>query len=569
MSLVMIFRIKNRQEQYAECFHFYNQLFWRKNLTISEIPSVCIGYFLKRGSRRNYPYEIENGGILKWDKDSFAYAVQYPDKLSLHFHVLLEEDQDIVNFIYYFASCQTIDVETSLAIDTRDISDDMKIGEYLYFLHPSIKSSVFIRTKEYVERYGVIHHLPGTVNSRIAGFQLTKFLPLLEISYKTYEYLASPVSRYVPKGCDTLRHNEKREKADAWEIKLLDTCKKLFTHYSSERSTELFHSKEFYVVIKNIPMLTFLFLCAFRYHCKERRGVFDIEELRLEISDARDFSEGILQIIENIVFHSQCKKGYFSFRIHDRYISIKKDKREDNIYLKREYGQYLSRMDQSEYETYLELFVVDSCFGKEKTTDENVLCKRFILNLKERGEQDGRSHEFISHFQELNVADFFKPEIWQGYYEQPDNIIEHYGIQLFDKIVTSCDGLFELISTDGYRIGSKNFYCSEGTNTQGNGCISGTQYRILLPLARRNFKQDYTGMDFGDLPEGGGRKYLDQEFFLKTVDFSKEILNDYRQNREVTEKKLKTKLVEYTKDSLFENYKQGLQEAVQLRNVNR
>lgn len=562
MNFAIIFRIRNRQEDYAECFRFYNQLFWDRELTLEKIPRVCAGYFWKRDYDRRYPYDIERYGVMEWNSQALQYAVINPAKLRLHFQVCLEEDQDIVNFIYFFASRQAICTEMSLVIDTKDMSDDMKIGEYLYFLNPIVKNSVFIRTKDHVDQYNVIHHLPGTVNDRIAGFQLTKFLPLLEISEETYQYLSSPVSRLVPKGCmESLRSRERRD-AGSWEGKLMDTCKRLFTRYSGLKSTELFYSEEFYSLIKNIPVLTFLFLCAFRNHCAERRSVFDIEELKLEISDARDFSEGILQIIENIVFHSQHQKGYFSFRIHDRYVSGKKEEKADNIYLKKEYGNYITKMDVNGYETYLELFVVDSCFSGKAVTNENILCRQFIKNLQKRGRRDGESQKFVSHFQKLSVADFFMPDKWKVYYEQADNIIEHYGIQLFDKIVTSCDGLFELISTSGYTTGKNNFYCSEEMDINEKGCIAGTQYKILLPLAQRNFKQEYTGVDFTDWPRGSGRKYLGQNFSLRTLDFPREMMKEYNRKKAAadTEKESQRKLVEFTENKLFDCYKRAKEE---------
>lgn len=563
MNFVIVFRIKNRQEDYAECFRFYNQLFWNPELTVEKVPRVCIGYFVDRNYDRRYPYDIERFGAAEWNSQALQYAMKNPAGLRLHFQVYLEEDQDIVNFIYFFASRQVIYAEMSLVIDTKDISDDMKIGEYLYFLSPTIKNSVFIRTKDNVDQYNVIHHLPGTVNNRIAGFQLTKFLPLLEISEETYKYLSSPVSKFVTKGCIGNLGSETRKESGSWEAKLMDTCKRLFTRYFSSKSRELLSSKEFYSIIKNIPVLTFLFLCAFRNHCAERRNVFDIEELKLEISDARDFSEGILQIIENIVFHSQRKKGFFSFRIHDRYVSGRKEERTDNVYLKKEYGNYISHMDEKGYEIYLELFVVDSRFSTNEVTNENILCKQFIKNLQDRGQKDGKSQKFISHFQKLKVADFFKPNIWKTYYEQADNIIEHYGIQLFDKIVTSCDGFFELVSTGGYITENNNFYCSEEMDINEKGCIAGTQYKILLPLAQRNFKQEYTGVDFTDWPKSGEQKYLGQNFCLQTVDFTREIMKEYRYKKETveTEKESQRKLVEFTKNKLFDCYKNAKEEA--------
>lgn len=563
MNFVIVFRIKNQQEDYAECFRFYNQLFWNQELTVQKIPRVCIGFFWDRSYGKRYSYDIERFGVAEWNSQALQYAMEHPAELRLHFQVYLEEDQDIVNFIYFFASRQAIHTEMSLVIDTKDISDDMKIGEYLYFLNPVIKNSVFIRTKDNVDQYNVIHHLPGTMNDRIAGFQLTKFLPLLEISEETYKFLSSPVSKHVPKGYRGSLTSEARKELGSWEAKLLDTCKRLFTRYSSLKSTELLYSEEFYSIIKNIPVLTFLFLCAFRNHCAERRSVFDIEKLKLEISDARDFSEGILQIIENIVLHSQHQRGYFSFRIHDRYVSGRKEKKTDNVYLKKEYGNYIAKMDGNEYEIYMELFVVDSCFSVDVATNENILCRQFIKNLQDRGRKDGESQKFISHFQKLSVADFFRPDKWKTYYEQADNIIEHYGIQLFDKIVTSCDGFFELISTGGYTTENNNFYCSEEMDINEKGCIAGTQYKILLPLAQRNFKQEYTGVDFTDWPKNDGRKYLGQNFCFQTVDFSREIMKEHNRKKAIveSEKESQRKLVEFIKNKLFDCYKSAEAEA--------
>ncbi|MDE5931688.1 MAG: hypothetical protein K2H40_04295, partial [Lachnospiraceae bacterium] len=267
-------------------------------------------------------------------------------------------------------------------------------------------------------------------------------------------------------------------------------CTGLFTQYNPTKSEKYMRDDEYIKAISNISVLTYILFCSFRNHCIDRRNVFDILKIEQELSDARDIAEGILQILENIILHSQNKMGYFSFRIHDK---------KKSEYLKRTYSDYLSDGKNNANATFLEMFIADCYIPAKGSLRESILSKQFISTLQKRSSYDKALEPFIREYQELEVKHFFDNAVWKKYNAVSDNIIEHYGLQLFDKIVSSCNGCFAVISTTDYRYSEEQRYCSvENGSESSQYVVPGTQYKALLPIAERSYEQEYAGMDFCD-----------------------------------------------------------------------
>lgn len=445
----------------------------------------------------------------------------------------------------------------TMVINTRKTADDFKISQYLIFEILNNSHSIYLKTKTEIEKYNIIHRLPRAANFKHTKVQLTKFLPLLEISAQTYEYLKRPVDFFL-KSVDGQKEKTMENyklyslKNNLWLKIIFEACEGLFTQYMSIESKKLFFSKDFYDIVRSIPVLTFLLFCAFRNHCIERRNVFDIENIELQISDARDISEGVLQIVENIVYHSQKHKGYFSLRIHDRYKKDEHNNAVENSYLISQYDNYFKHDKRKDFKVFLEIFVVDGNFGMN-SSEQNILTQRFIQNLKIRSEKAAYLKKYIEDFSLLTMADFFDPNKWSQYYAQQENIIEHYGISLFDKIVTSYDGYFELISASNFKTTQENYYCSESFENETKDIISGTQYRILLPISQRNFAQAYTGIDFQNLQKEDRQDIINGRYHIQTRDLSDFIKEALQKVYNISDQKTKKEvLVSLIKEDIYQ-----------------
>lgn len=122
---------------------------------------------------------------------------------------------------------------------------------------------------------------------------------------------------------------------------------------------------------------------------------------------------------------------------------------------------------------------------------------KFMANMYKRAEEaddqkdQDRYAELLSERRQINLSTFFRPNeeetrFWEEYYKISDNIVHHYGLQLFDSVIDSNEGCFLAVSVPKWQIedGTKSLYCSFETQPQVSReyYIPGTQYSALLPL---------------------------------------------------------------------------------------
>lgn len=223
-----------------------------------------------------------------------------------------------------------------------------------------------------------------------------------------------------------------------------------------------------------------------------------------EIFECVSIAEGLLQILENAVYHAG--GGLLSLRAYSRATKHTSDERqkENNVnYLNREYSEdyfKLEGVDKTNY--FLEVQVSD-------LSDESIPAK-FKRNYR------------ISSEIKLNY--FFKPTVDDintkiKFFEEPINLAFHYGLEIFTKIVESRKGVFAVC---GYKDEPDKYYSNVDDlfaksideekrvekeflnkfnaeikesksklanqvekvrkNITRNADIHGTTYRILLPL---------------------------------------------------------------------------------------
>lgn len=218
------------------------------------------------------------------------------------------------------------------------------------------------------------------------------------------------------------------------------------------------------------------------------------DDIISELFEAATISEGLLQLIENSVVHAN--GGLLSVHIRDMYDE------DDKKYLKSiEYADYFANNKISD-DFYLEIELSD--------ISQRDMKNKFIDNIEKRSDEI-EIKMWYEHYK--TVFDhahpfelFYAPnrienaeEAWRKYYNISKNQVHHYGLQIFESIVTSKDGLFTVR-------GHKYYYNNKGNYIQNiDQYISGTSYRILLPLSHMHTE---------------GKKIVNDSAFEKMMEYS-------------------------------------------------
>ncbi len=225
--------------------------------------------------------------------------------------------------------------------------------------------------------------------------------------------------------------------------------------------------------------LSFL-VFAFSLRSSGEISFTDIHQLRIYYQMVDDYATGILQLIENIVFHAGSHSGIFCMRLHP-------PKRED--YLRKKFPK-------TQEASYLEVSVADY--------QGNNACDNIATNfLANRKEEDRRL------FRKLSPCDLFdfgsegdKPdkeveEAFRKYYSANlDNIGRHYGLKLFRDIILKNKGAFRFYSCQSHspQEGERGGIDTEAEQELFE-CFPGTGYSILLPVIARENNRYAIGVD--------------------------------------------------------------------------
>ena len=220
------------------------------------------------------------------------------------------------------------------------------------------------------------------------------------------------------------------------------------------------------------------------------------------LTDAQDYADGIFQLLENAVIHSEKEQGIFCLRVHHtgKDENVANDSR---VYLKERYGIHENADDTSEKEYFLEVL-----FSDYNTMSD--IPMKFEENIR-NNEDDyiTMSPEFVNRLTSFKLKDFFDyknkdtGDIWREFYKKPQNLISHYGLLVFEHLVSFAGGAFRLYSSNVHQVGKDKIYSNIELNHEKNIPLNlrkpmihipGTQYEILLPIGlKHNFRS--TGLN--------------------------------------------------------------------------
>lgn len=221
-------------------------------------------------------------------------------------------------------------------------------------------------------------------------------------------------------------------------------------------------------------------------------------EIIMELFEAKTIAEGLLQIIENAVLHAgggllsmiiygyQYKEGPEIGENSGSGGSRTADNN-DNEYLDRMYA-FVSRARQEglkRKEFFLEVRISD-------ISSKNML-EKFIENIRKRNKDKSELDNIVKGLEERKGSNiyelFFNPDqgdqqLMNEYYQIGDNQIFHFGLQIFDSIIHSKNGSFD-IGGQGFTYNN----CLQNSNPNCNQSAEriikdfpGTAYRMLIPL---------------------------------------------------------------------------------------
>lgn len=310
-----------------------------------------------------------------------------------------------------------------------------------------------------------------------------------------------------------------------------------------ENRYKMWKSQMLFECVKDMSLLAMYIFCISDYFFKNDES-YSKDQMEQAIFDARDMAEGLLQILENI-YHSENKRGYFCFRVHNNKEGRSKE------YLEGQYPEYIekNRKEAEQNINYLEIKVAD--YSHRTIPDQ------FFSNFEKRKEnaKEGERRIYSSiqkQAKEIKVKSFFEAIIfWEKYNSISENVIHHYGLQVFESLVSCYEGYFRVRSQEKYRIDwDKEFYRSVFKKKGEKYCssiwgIPGTQYDVLLPFKLHQIMQDTSlnvNIDYTNS--------LLEEFNVseKTIDFTTEtctkVFREVKKGRKMSFQENKEKTIQ-------------------------
>lgn len=323
--------------------------------------------------------------------------------------------------------------------------------------------------------------------------------------------------------------------------------------YDNWKSEKLFDK------IKDIPLLAMYIFCISDYF---QRDITDSswETIDQEIFNARDMADGILQILENI-YHSESRSGYFCFRIHSNKLHRSKE------YLYNTYMNYMKNWRNSgeEAQYFLEIKVVDF--------SHYTIRQQFKLDLKNRMQQadtgDKRIYDMLfSKIDNIKVSSFFDTSIfhdfWDAYNSISENVVHHYGLQIFESIVSCYNGFFEVRSQNTKKLCLEtDFYSTCHTNpVMKETGLPGTQYDILIPFQKQDSMQK-TSLDVNiNYTDELNMKYTPCEGIGFAYPHCLKIFNDVYKKKDLTYQECKKQVIRVLLNELQDKLKNSSEDNI-------
>jgi hypothetical protein len=563
--VVFFLELHNNFSEYAESARFIDSI--QKGENFELIENILLPKFSKlnkdnfneKTNIQDIYSRILEKKIIKYDSDSKTInkIITQNEKIIYIFEINIdpERENDITYLHYYFLIRQLLKIYNSsneifLILKTNSGKFEnplkFKISHFLSLELRKDRNCAFYMENDKAIHFPYTYQKGNSTESTVINVkQLRGFFPLLEINRKSFELLAKPVGELIKEifsdeSSNTLPYTEGNllfvTRDESFDLPLLlynNTLALLNSGYMKRRMKSEDFSSEFFRIVKDLPLLTLMIFVVSSREKEEksypafkndeeivRDGVID-SETKMGIYEATNYAEGILQLLENIVEHSQNSEGYFSFRIHHVRMSNHEDKNIfSNPYLQKEYKEYFENISQKRIFQeenselgFLEIFVSDALLvpkeipgpiNLENRNQKSPVTDVFINNIKTRiNSNEKYLEDYQPNLQETQLYEFFGEGLHLKDYEADShNIINHYGLKRFSNSVSAAYGYFSAISTYKSKGVTRDTFYSipfdliNNKNMADYPTIPGTFYQILLPLnVNEKYQLNFTGME--------------------------------------------------------------------------
>lgn len=383
-----------------------------------------------------------------------------------------DKDTDLTNLRYMLLLLQTTASFTKeIAILLKDKLLNTKDSNSLYF-----KTSHFLRfiQKRYHCIYGIYEAKVQALSVRASGTQQT-FLPLLEIDEQTYFSLKrfwNLTNKYTAENYENLHTillpsggapDQETEELFQIGVRLLFRGLNGRMFGTKEKKQELLQLLEELVSgaggITALDMLLFGTLMSNDMH-----DGFELEQAQVFLRDVQILSGAVVQILENIVNHSEHHKGAFTMRLQT-----------EGSYIQKNYPGY--PIGAEEYG--LELLIADGN-QRDNIIDHFIDSRKATLELR----QERNSLPLSDFFQEKPKSRFV--ELWEMARRERPGMC--HGLLTFAQAVGRFDGTFYVRSSAEYRgTDTQSFFYSwdgRGNEPVGgdreNWWMPGTQFSVIF-----------------------------------------------------------------------------------------
>lgn len=369
-----------------------------------------------------------------------------------------------------------------------------------------------------------------------------RFLPIITLNRQVYRCLEHPFdNKYFENDgnekslSDMLNsiRNHVMKKENTNQKTLNDICIEYYKEFIVQSIKKMLSKNNYWEELEkkffnsNPPIIVVYIYSIMKSNINKK----DLEKMSFEslVEKSFDFSNGLLQLIENSIKHVIEKNnnnvGFFCLRMHHKKGSVDEYLNLENTTKKHQQLKY-----------FLEISVLDSTVEHEKSG----IIYTYNENLKELGK--------IENLSEIFEYPIKYSKVFNNYYSDAKNVANHYGLQIFDSILTANNGLF-IVKTGSYltpktysnvekiKNGLENTYNINLENTKEQH-FSGTSYTILLPIENRA-KDEISSISLNNVPLkikagyhemsaitvipielGGGDKEQYIEKFIKTIESS-------------------------------------------------
>lgn len=438
------------------------------------------------------------------------------DEIEYVFSIDCSDENDMVNILYFCLVNDKLDGNTVLCIKNDSENSEKVIANIkdllsVLFMKKTIVNCYTLTDKglrkvrgthRLIRRFSPIFKIDENDES-VAYWRQSVHTFLLKLYKKvgvgsnkytyTENYFLPHVCPKALKGRHSDDINIAKFDQDTWLKNVFSECfctgeTKEETHVAfMENRYQTWKSKKLFEYVKDMSLLAMYIFCISEYFLKNDVS-HSMEQMEQAIFDARDMAEGLLQILENI-YHSENKRGYFCFRIHSNREGRSKG------YLKGQYPEYIGNKESvaDQAINYLEIKVAD--YSRHTIPDQ------FFHYFEKRRENAKKEEKRIysslqKKAKDIKIKSFFENlKFWDTYNSISENVVHHYGLQVFESLVSCYEGYFRVRSQKKYQVDlEREFYRSVRKKVKSHRPsmwgIPGTQYDILLPFKTWQVMQD-------------------------------------------------------------------------------